>query len=241
MLLNTYKRKLAFRVIVFLAAVGLYLFYPQLNDDLLNLRVENITYLSIIWAILILEMIIVFAPRSKVSMGSLKLFKHNFQPRRVEIDKEVIKKEKRRLNIGALKVFISWIILNGIIAVLYFTHLIREKELFLISMAYYVSDLICVVYFCPFQRFFMKNRCCVVCRIFNWDQIMMVTPLFFIKGIFSWTLCAVAVFTFVQWEYNFYRHPERFMEVTNAHLSCVNCTDKCCKIKKPLYPKKKAT
>ncbi len=234
MLLSTYQKRLAFRVLIFLFAVYLYFFYPQLTNDLVNFRIDNLTYLTIIWTVLILEMIIVFAPRPKVSMGSLKLFKHNYVERGVEINKEAFKREKRRLNLGALKVAIAWLVLNGIVAALYFTKLIREKELFLISMGYYVSDLFCILYFCPFQKFFMKNRCCVTCRIFNWDQIMMVTPLFFIVGVYSWTLCAVAVFTFIQWEVNFHRHPERFIEMTNARLSCLTCKDKTCKIKKPL-------
>jgi len=141
------------------------------------------------------------------------------------------------MNIQAAKVLLVWILLNGIVAALYYTKLIRARDLFLISAFYYVSDLICIIYFCPFQKWIMRNRCCTTCRIFNWDELMIVTPLLLFPSIYSWTLGGIALIALIVWEFNFYRHTERFLEETNDHLKCVNCTDKLCFHRPPIWPK----
>ena len=54
----------------------------------------------------------------------------------------------------------------------------------MISVLFYVCDLICVLIWCPF-RLIMKNRCCTTCRIFNWDHLMMFSPLIFVGGLLT--------------------------------------------------------
>jgi len=236
-LLLTYKRRLLFRIAVFIACILLYFLVPTLDDDILNFGVNNLNLLHAIWVILALDMIIIFSRRSKVSMGSIKQFKRNYIEPKVQATKETLKKARRTMNIQALKVILAWVLLNGIVATLYYTKIIRNRDLFLISAAYYVADLICIIYFCPFQKWIMRNRCCTTCRIFNWDQLMMVTPLLFIPSLYSWTLGGLALIAFLVWEYNFYAHTERFLEISNDHLKCVNCTDKLCFHRPPIWPK----
>lgn len=239
-LLSSYKRKLVFRIILLLFCFVLYFFYPPLESDILNFDFQNLSLVHIVWLVLLLEMLLVFFRRSKISMGSIKQFKRNYRKSSVEASEEEVKAIKRRLNIGALKVLIVWLILNGAVALIYFINWIGIKELFILSVLYYVGDLVCVIYFCPFQRWFMHNRCCVTCRIFNWDQPMMVTPLLFIPSWYSYTLGAAALFALIMWEYNFWKHSERFIELLNENLQCRNCKDKMCVYRKPLIktPKK---
>lgn len=123
---------------------------------------------------------------------------------------------------------LAWFGLNGAIGVLYWTGIIDEGILFLICLAYSVCDMICILFFCPFQSWFMKNRCCTTCRIYNWDFAMMFTPLVFTKRFFTWSLLLVALIILVQWEVTVYRHPERFSDETNESLTCKNCTEKLC-------------
>ena len=239
-LLSSYKRKLVFRIILLLFCFVLYFFYPPLESDILNFDFQNLSLVHIVWLVLLLEMLLVFFRRSKISMGSVKQFKRNYQKSSVEVSEEEVKAIKRRLNIGALKVLIVWLILNGAVALIYFINWIGIKELFILSALYYVGDLVCVIYFCPFQRWFMHNRCCVTCRIFNWDQPMMVTPLLFIPSWYSYTLGAAALFALIMWEYNVWKHSERFIELLHENLQCRDCKDKMCVYRKPLIktPKK---
>jgi hypothetical protein len=88
-----------------------------------------------------------------------------------------------------------------------------------------------VVIWCPFQRFLIKNRCCVNCRIFNWGYFMIFTPMVFIRNFFTWSLFFTAVVLLIRWEVTLVRYPERFWEGSNKVLKCENCQDKICKQK----------
>lgn len=77
-----------------------------------------------------------------------------------------------------------------------------------------------------FRAWFMKNKCCSSCRIYNWDYAMMFTPLFFVRKTYTWSLLVLSVALLVRWEITFYLHPERFSEKTNDYLQCKNCTEK---------------
>ena len=72
---------------------------------------------------------------------------------------------------------IAQIVENG---TLYFLNVIDLGIVVIISLAFSVCDLICILFFCPFQTWMMHNRCCTTCRIYNWDFAMMFTPLIFI-------------------------------------------------------------
>ena len=105
----------------------------------------------------------------------------------------------------------------------------------LIALAYSVCDMICILFYCPFQSLMMKNRCCASCRIYNWDYAMMFTPLIFIHNICERILLILSLLLLLRWELSFYLHPERFGERTNARLSCANCPEKLCQHKRQLH------
>ena len=112
--------------------------------------------------------------------------------------------------------------------------IIDEDIMLLICLAYSICDIVCILFFCPFETFWLKNKCCGSCRIYNWDYAMMFTPLFFVRKIYTWTLLIAAVLLLIRWEIAVYRYPERFSEKTNAYLHCENCTEKLCTHKKQL-------
>jgi hypothetical protein len=99
--------------------------------------------------------------------------------------------------------------------------------------------MICILFFCPFQTWFLKNKCCAACRIYNWDYAMMFTPLFFVRRDYAWSLLVLSVALLIRWEITFYRHPERFSENTNEYLQCKNCQERLCSHKKQLIALRK--
>ena len=105
--------------------------------------------------------------------------------------------------------------------------MIDKMWLFMIAVFFYVCDLICVLIWCPF-RLIMKNKCCTTCRIFNWDHLMMFSPLIFIGGFYAWSLFGLSLIAFAVWELCVLIYPERFWEMTNVALKCSECTDKLC-------------
>jgi len=184
--------------------------------------------LHLLWGIWVLDMLQQIVPvKNKVPLGSQKLFKNRFRPIRDKINGEALKGYIISTTRAAYKVLILWCALIGAIGVLYYKGVIGKTGLFMISVLFYVCDLICVLIWCPF-RLMMRTRCCTTCRIFNWDHLMMFSPLIFMGGFYAGSLVAMAVLAWVVWEVCILLYPERFWERSNAALKCSECTDKLC-------------
>ena len=223
--------KLFFRSALFLAALICYIFirieYPKMTFDTFMQERHSIITISIIGVIFIIEMLLRFFPSSIESMGCQKQFKRNY----IEESPEAPIPSRWR---STLAVALAWIGLNGVIGVLYFVGLIDAGILILISLLFSICDMICILFFCPFQTWFMKNKCCGSCRIYNWDYAMMFTPLIFIPNVYTYTVLGIAILLLITWEISYAMHPERFSEAKNACLSCANCKEKLCHHKKQL-------
>ena len=200
------------------------------NFDILkgNNFFKEFSLLHILWFIWVCDMILQIIPiKNKVALGSQKVFANRFKPIRERINYKALKDYIVLTSKSAYKVFIIWSLLIIGIGILYSKNIISEIWLFMISVFFYVCDLICVLIWCPF-RLLMKNKCCTTCRIFNWDHLMMFSPLIFVGGFFSTSLVLMAVLAWLVWELCVMIYPERFSEMTNAALKCENCTDKLC-------------
>ena len=135
-------------------------------------------------------------------------------------------------NARAWIVMLIWLVFNAIFGVLYLRGVMDEADLLMLTVFYFLSDYICILFFCPFQSFIMKNRCCVNCRIYDWGHFMMFTPMLFIRNFYSWSLFFTACIVLIKWEVIYARHPERFFYGSNRNLQCANCRDKICQLKK---------
>lgn len=224
--------KLGFRSALFLAAAGAYIHNRVHSVEDRFSGLEDYPYLLIfIWAVFAVEMVLRFFPSRNESIGRQKQFRERFVPTDSVITYDPAM--QRRPN-STIIVAVSWLALNGVIGFLYLTGRIDRGILLLICLAYSVCDMICLLFFCPFQMWIMKNKCCGSCRIYNWDYAMMFTPLIFVRGVFTWSLLALSLGLVARWEITFFRHPERFSETTNWSLSCASCQEKLCSHKKSL-------
>ena len=211
-------------ILLFIEYISLRIRSGQFLED--GIQRQPAIYL-LIWVVFVVEMIFRFFPNRYESPGCQKQFRQNY-----------IKTGKTDIRIpdnnSTFLVALIWIVFNCIFGTLYMLGIFDEGIMLLLCSAYSVCDMICILFFCPFQTFFLKNKCCGSCRIYNWDYAMMFTPLFFVRGIYSWSLLALSVALLVRWEITFFRHPERFSENTNKYLACVNCTERLCVHKKQL-------
>lgn len=224
--------KLLYRSALFLAAVILYIMNRIRQTDVsFEGMVKNHVIINIIWLVYVVEMILRFFPSGIESMGCQKQFARNYKPVNSGADNSKVRVQS---GIRTASVAIAWFLLNGLIGVLYFAGIIDEGILLLISLAYSVCDMICILFFCPFQTWFMKNRCCTTCRIYNWDFAMMFTPLIFVKDMYAWSLVALSLALLVKWEVLFRLYPERFSDKTNLSLRCAACEEKLCQHKTQL-------
>ena len=179
------------------------------------------------WAVFVVEMITRFFPSQYESHGSQKQFARNY-----------IKSGSTDIDISdnnsTMLVALIWIVFNGIFGALHMVGILDDGIMILLCSVYSICDIICILFFCPFQTWFMKNKCCSTCRIYNWDYAMMFTPLFFVRKTYTWSLLVLSVALLFRWEITFYLHPERFSEKTNDYLQCRNCSEKLCAHKKQL-------
>ena len=185
-------------------------------------------FLAGVWVLYAVEILLRLFPSKIESPGCQKQFEKNYIPINTDSKPNVQSWKKTFI------VFLSWIVLNGIIGVLYFVGIITQEILILISLAYGVCDMICILFFCPFQTWIMKNRCCTTCRIYNWDFAMMFTPFVFIPHFYTWSLLGLALMLLLRWEITLRMHPERFATNTNDYIACKNCTEKLCCHKRQL-------
>ena len=224
-----YITRLVCRIVIFLLSLALFFYRPE---ELRILRGMNFwrrfSPLHLLWVVWIGDMLCQLLPiKESISLGSKKLFRGKFRPIREKINYEALRDYVKTTTKSAYRVMLLWAGLLAVLALLFYTDVITDAILFLVSVAFYVCDLICVLIWCPF-RLLMSTRCCTTCRIFNWDHLMMFSPMVFIGGFFALSLFAISVIVFVVWELTVVLHPERFWEHSNIALRCSECTDKLC-------------
>jgi len=220
--------RLVYRSVLFMLLLIVYLSYRLHAGSEVTAFIEGRpVILRITWAVFVVEMVLRFFPSRYESPGCQKQFKVNY-----------IKSGSTDIaiqdNNATLLVALVWIVFNGLFGALHMAGVLDDGIMILLCSAYSVCDMICILFFCPFQTWFMKNKCCGTCRIYNWDYAMMFTPLFFVRRSYAWSLLALSVALLVRWEITFFLHPERFSERTNDYLRCQNCTEKLCVHKKQL-------
>ena len=221
-------QKLLYRGLLLVLGIAVYV-YARITDQVSELFTSPVAIvaLTFIWVIMAVEMISRLVPSPVESMGCEKQFDRNLI--RTEVPEPMLQSKGRTIAVAAV-----WAALNLTLGILHIFGIIDTAIMLLICAFYALSDMISILFFCPFQTWIMKNKCCGTCRIYNWDYFMMCTPLIFIPTLPSYSLLALSIVVVVVWEYRVRKHPERFSEATNASLSCKNCPEKLCKHKKQL-------
>ncbi len=221
--------KLVFRSLLLLGALVLYILHRIRNSpDPFGGVEDEPLILTIIWLVFALEMLLRFFPSKTESMGCQKIFPRNYKP--VENTPKTLPSTWR----STLAIAAAWLGLNAVFGTLYFLDIFDAGIILLIALAYSVCDMICILFYCPFQTIFMKNKCCGSCRIYNWDYAMMFTPLLFVPNFYAQSLFALGLLLLIEWEIAYARKPERFFECSNQSLSCANCPEKLCHHKRQL-------
>lgn len=227
-----YEGKFLFRCFVLIATFALLIGAPEQFEVMHGWNFfREFSLFHILWVIWMADMLLqIFPSRKYLPLGSSKFSLKDFIPNEIKNIRnlENLLAYIKKCNRDTIKIGVVWFLLTAAIGAVYFSGIIDSKILLLLSVAFYLCDLICVLFWCPFRVWFMKNRCCTTCRIFNWDHMMMFSPIVFVPGFFTWSLCAGAIIVLIIWEVSFALHPERFYEGTNKALRCANCTDRLC-------------
>lgn len=240
--IKLYKRywvKFGLRILVLIAMVWIVLFHPEELKVLEGMNFfRHFSVLHIVWALWAWYMLEKLLPlNNQKPKGCMKYRNAEFQPTKAYAEwlaegapKEktsgfwqAYRAEKKRYARGAWLVFGAWLLVAVGIVLLRRFCLIGNRELFIASCLFYVGDMVCILIWCPFRDVMMKNRCCTQCRIYNWDTMMLILPIVFVKGFFSYSLFAGAMVVVTIWEGSHLVHPERFYPISNVCLQCGNC------------------
>ena len=163
-----YFIKLFGRILILILSIILAIYFPN-NFTILNKNnfFTQLSLFHILWLIWIIDIILQIIPiKNNLALGSKKLFSNYFIPTKTKVNYKALKKYIKTTTKSAYKVFIIWGLLIICIGLLYYNNILNKNALLLISIFFYVCDLICVLIWCPFSLI-MKNKCCTTCRIFN--------------------------------------------------------------------------
>ena len=224
-----YALRLAGRLLILEIGFLFCIFDPSQFNVLQGMNFfDHFTWLHLLWGIWVIDMAAQLFPlRTQISLGSQKLWQMRFQPLKEKFSVDALKQHIISATRAAYKVMLLWIALIAAIGYLHHVGVLSDIALFMTTVIFYVCDLICVLIWCPF-RLMMGNRCCTTCRIFNWDHLMMFSPLLFFPSFYCWSLLLLSILAWLVWELFIFLHPERFWEGANAALTCASCTDKLC-------------
>lgn len=224
-----YIFRLIVRILVLIAVTAAYFFQPECFEILDGMNFfSRFSPFHLLWAVWMLDMIQQIIPiRNKLPLGSMKLFANRFRPIRDRINYQALREYIITTTKAAYKIFLIWSVGILCVGMLYWNSLVDKGFLLLLSVFFYVCDLICVLIWCPF-RLLIRTRCCTTCRIFNWDHLMMFAHLVLVGGFFATSLVSVAFLAWLVWEICIMMYPERFWDKSNLALKCSECTDKLC-------------
>ena len=224
-----YWFSLAARLAAFLALAAYALAAPQrFLEDLAGAR--RLSPLTACWLLLMGSMVFRLFPSSVESLGCQKAY-----ARRARLTGAVPPAEEvRQADRGAWKVLALWAAVNALFFLGYAKGWLGRRFLVCLAGFYGVCDIVCILFYCPFQSWLMHNRCCTTCRIYDWDYLMLCTPLLAIPTPLTLSACALAAFIFLRWEVTYRRRRERFFESTNEALRCANCREQLCRHKRQL-------
>lgn len=228
-----YLRDFAFRLTVFAAVAAVYFHAPELLD--FTADGPGGWFRTLLWLAVISSMLVQLDPNSDLTTGCLKQHSNRFDPV-PGYDPEQLQQAVKKQNIGAIRVGVVWLAVNLVFGLLYHRGVIAIPTLVLLCAFFFLCDLICVLFFCPFQTFLMGNRCCVNCRIFAWGAWMMAAPLMLVRHWYAQTLFWAGAVVFAVWEVRFFRYPERFWFGSNRRLQCAHCKEQLCRYKVPRSP-----
>ena len=146
--------KLAFRIILFILALILYIVNKSNASSLPFGDVDKYRIFGdILWIFFVLEMILRIFPSKFETIGCQKQLKRNYIPTGEEKPSLTSWKSTFLLTV-------CWIGLNLVFGILYFAGVFDAGILILICLAYGICDIVCILFYCHIRDWFLKIKCC---------------------------------------------------------------------------------
>jgi len=220
--------KLAIKGLVLILTLVLSVVSPGLLTGFFAHKIAFFRVYHLFW----LAVVVILAKRMipglnrKVTSG--KIFARNYVPGMAATParEERFRSYVAKVNRGALRAAVYWVLVILVTGGLYRLGVFGITGLFIVVVFFVFMDQFCVTVWCPFE-WLIGTKCCNSCRINNWGYLMAFLPLLYFPSFWTWSIVFLSGAVVAQWEYLFYRHPERFYEEYNAGLMCRSCLAKC--------------
>ena len=111
--------------------------------------------LTVVWGLLMVSMVIRLFPSRVESLGCQKVFARRHCPTGKAPEVSSI----HHANRGAALVALVWVCSNALVFFCYAQGWLGLRFLVCLAGFYGVCDIVCILFFCPFQTFWMHNRC----------------------------------------------------------------------------------
>jgi len=223
---------LVYRILLLMVAICLFVFSREkLNFTAIFQLSLNGWFIWLVWLTLVFHMLYRLIPNKRISIGARKHYACSYRaaipngsgPENIQISPEQLHK-------GALLCALGWFIISAAVVIaLYFFNMLTPATIITIALTYAAFDVVFILFLCPLRLFFMRNRCCVVCRIYNWDYFMICAPLIVYPHFFSLSLFLLSAAVLLRWEIALRKNPHFFLKEYNVNLSCESCEDKLCR------------
>ncbi len=222
------RKKLGLTGAVLVLSLILAFFWPDLLIRFFTGKIIFFKAYHVIWLLTASLLVRRMIPRFNRKVSSGKIFDKFYAKGAIGNPsiEEKLKVYTARTNGGAMQTAIYWTIVIAVIGVLYYFRVLRVLDIYLIVVFFVFMDQFCTSVWCPFQ-WLIGNKCCNSCRINNWGYLMAFAPLVYLPSFWTYSILVLSAAAVLQWECLFYRHPERFFELSNINLMCKNCTTKC--------------
>ena len=217
---------------LFLASAVYFYFTDReiLNYRAIFERGFNAAFLWVVWLVLVIEMLSRIIPNRQIAIGARKHFACSYRAADpIGTNAAEISAKSENMHKGAFKSALFWFAVSAfIIFVLFILGMLTPGAIILFTLIYAVADLFFIMVFCPLRVLFMRNQCCVTCRIYNWDYFMICAPMVVFPGFYSISLIVLSLIVILRWELSLQKNPHFFTGKTNASLRCDMCKDKLC-------------
>ena len=225
-------RKLSIKGGVLAISLVLSICCPHILVRFFTYGIFSLKVYHILWFLTVLVLIKRLIPRMNPKINLGKIYARNY----IQVGADSNAKQKKlidyikKMNFGAVRSAVYWTLLVLDIGFWYISGLLDPVWLIIIVIFFIFMDQFCITVWCPFKAI-IQNKCCSTCRINNWGYLMAFSPLIFIHSFWTYSILFLSVIIFVQWEYLYYKHPERFYELYNTRLMCKNCANKCINVR----------
>ena len=228
MSINSGLDKLIIKGIILIASLFFSIFYPDILTVLFTFKILFLRVYHVLWLLTILILIKRLIPQmnSKITLG--KIYGRNYLPAGEDnpTKQKKLRDYIKKMNSGAIRSAIYWTMLILMMGFWHVVGLLNTMWLCIIVVFFIFMDQFCITVWCPFKTI-IQHKCCNTCRINNWGYLMAFSPLIYAPSFWTYSILILSIVTIVQWEYLYYRFPERFYALYNANLMCKNCVKKC--------------